>query len=76
MSTHETASHPQEDESAPAPIQIWAAWCPFRKAGSPVLGNMGATVRNVIIIEQSEWSRILDAAPQLKTTPFNVGTFQ
>jgi len=61
---------------ADKPITIWAMDCPFRKAGSPVLGTMGSTIRRVIVIEADQWRQLCADVPQLQTTQFNVGTLE
>ncbi len=71
-----TPSPAPQGDGRDEPITIWAAHCPFRRAGSPVLGNMGATVREVIVIETREWERLVAQHPTLQTAQFRVGTFQ
>jgi hypothetical protein len=56
--------------------RIWAAHCPFRKSGSPVLGNVGATIRPVIVMEMDTWTRLCQDVPALQTMQFEVGTFE
>lgn len=55
---------------------IFNVMCPFRKDGSPVIGSVGSTVRGVIIIEITEWKKLLEAVPELKTQKFKVGELQ
>ena len=55
---------------------MFAMHCPFRKTGSPVVGNMGATVRQVVLFEMAEWQRLCEQVPQLATTQFRVGTLE
>jgi hypothetical protein len=57
------------------PVTMFAMHCPFRKSGSPVLGNMGSSVRAVVVFEMSEWQRLCAQVPQLATTQFRVGTY-
>lgn len=56
--------------------RIWAAHCPFRKSGSPVLGTMGSRIEEVIVIRVETWKRLCEDVPQLQTTLFEVGTFE
>lgn len=60
------------DEHA-EPFRMFAADCPFRKNGSPVLGNFGGRVRQVIVMEMAEWNRLCAAVPELQTKIFEVG---
>lgn len=57
-----------------APFRMWVAECPFRKNGTPVLGNMGARAEPVVVMTTETWRRLCDAVPQLQTTMFEVGT--
>lgn len=70
-----SVAHPPEPPAVADSFTIWAMDCPFRKAGSPVLGTMGSSIRRVIVIEMDEWQRMNDAIPQLATTQFRVGTY-
>lgn len=65
-----------EEIKAALPYRIWAAHCPFRKNGTPVLGTMGSGIRTVIVIEADTWKRLCADVPQLQTTQFEVGTFE
>ena len=60
----------------PQPLRIWAAHCPFRKTGSPVLGTMGATVQPVVVMTMATWNRLCADVPALQTMQFEVGTFE
>lgn len=55
------------------PITMFVVACPFRKDGSPVVGNIGSSVRRVIIIDADNWTRLKDAIPALQTQTFRVG---
>lgn len=63
------------DES-PVPYTMWVAYCPFRKNGSPVLGNLGSSIKSVVVMTTDEWRRLCANVPQLQTTTFNVGSFE
>ena len=72
---------PQGSEHGDLPRQppvwqprIWAVHCPFRKSGSPVLGNFGYTERGVIIIPADTWTRLCREIPALAVQQFEVGT--
>lgn len=54
-------------------IRVWKAFCPFRKDGAPVLGNFGASVQGVVIIEGPEWKKLLERVPDLGDMRFDVG---
>ena len=56
-------------------IRIWVMHCPFRKTGSPVLGTFGQTIQPVVIMHLDTWKRLMDEVPALKTTHFEMGTF-
>ena len=56
--------------------RIWALHCPFRKSGTPVLGNFGATTKPVVILTMETWKRLCADVPQLQTTQFEVGTYE
>lgn len=78
----EPPNRPLQPETPPAPdvgekpkYRIWAAHCPFRKSGTPVLGTMGSTIRGVVVFEMETWTRLCQDVPQLQTTLFEVGTF-
>ena len=58
------------------PVTMWAAHCSFRKNGSPVLGNWGSTVRQVVLFDMAEWKRLCEQVPALATTQFRVGTYE
>lgn len=73
MSTNDQPATQTGTQEPEQPITIFAMWCPFRKDGVPVVGNFGA-VRPVVIIESSEWKRMLEKFPEMKTTEFRVGT--
>jgi hypothetical protein len=62
--------------SAEKPYTMWVAHCPFRKNGSPVLGNMGSSIKGVVVMTTDEWKRLCADVPQLATTQFNVGSFE
>jgi len=67
----------QEAEPVKAtPYTIWAMDCPFRKSGSPVLGNMGSRVERVIIIDAKTWNRLIAEHPSLATAQFRVGEYE
>ena len=55
--------------------RIWAMHCPFRKTGSPVVGNMGASIKPVVIFEMATWTRLCQDIPALQTTMFEVGSY-
>ena len=54
---------------------IWSVATPFRKDGTPVMGNMGSTIKSVVVMESATFKRILAEHPSLQTAQFNVGTF-
>lgn len=56
--------------------RIWTMECPFRKTGSPVVGNMGSSVKTVVIFEMETWKRLCEDVPQLQTTMFEVGSYE
>lgn len=70
--TNPTSGLPENGEAPP--FTIWALHCPFRKEGSPVLGNMGSSIRGVIVMEAETWKQLCEAHPSLKTQQFRVGT--
>lgn len=53
--------------------RIWVAHCPFRKNGTPVLGNMGSRIGQVVVFEMKTWTRLCQDVPALATTQFEVG---
>lgn len=63
------------DSEQPKPLRIWATGCAFRKTGSPVLGNMGATIQPVVVMTMATWNELCARVPQLQTMQFEVGTF-
>jgi hypothetical protein len=73
------ASTEQEAPTTPAkPITLWSIACPFRKTGSPVVGTMGTSIRDVVVMEADEWKRMLRLIPAdvLEKTQFNVGSYE
>lgn len=54
---------------------LWSMVCPFRKNGTPVLGTMGSTLRNVIVMESETFKKLVADHPSLATAQFRVGTF-
>lgn len=60
---------------AEKPLRIWAAHCPFRKTGSPVLGTMGAIIEGVIVMRMDTWEELCRRVPALQTMQFEVGSF-
>lgn len=58
------------------PYTIWVDVCAFRKDGTPITGNIGSSVRRVVIIESETWNRLVADVPRLGTTNFRVGTFE
>ena len=57
------------------PLTMWVMECPFSKHGTPVVGNMGRTIRRVVVMEAETFKAMLAAHPSLKTQEFKVGTF-
>lgn len=72
----DTAQGQGQGEGQQPPPRIWTAYCPFRKTGSPVLGNMGATVEAVVVMKMDTWTRLCREVPALQTMQFEVGTFE
>lgn len=60
----------------PPKYRIWAMLCPFRKTGSPVVGNMGSSVESVVIFKLETWKQLCQDVPQLQTTLFEVGSYE
>lgn len=58
-----------------APYRFLATYAPYRKDGTPVLGNFGATMKAVVIFEAEEFKRLIHENPVLKTVPFIMGEF-
>lgn len=58
------------------PLRIWVMHCPFRKTGSPVLGTFGASIEGVVIVKMEDWEKLCEDVPQLKTTQFEVGSYE
>lgn len=60
------------------PYTLWQMTCPFRKAGAPITGNIGSTYRSVVIMETSEFQRMLADHPTLTAddVKYNLGTFE
>lgn len=56
------------------PLTIWVLPCPFRKDGAPVLGTMGSTVDNVVVMRTETWAQLCKEIPALGTMKFRVGT--
>jgi hypothetical protein len=67
---------PTPSPPASTPVTMWVAECPFRKNGSPVLGNMGARLDIVILFSSAEWKRLCVEVPALATMQFRVGTYE
>ena len=69
-----------DDQTAPLlekpKYRIWAMHCPFRTTGSPVGGNMGGSIKSVVIFEVETWTRLCQDVPQLQTTMFEVGSYE
>lgn len=57
------------------PIRIWNMGCPFRKNGTPVMGNMGSSIRSVVVMTAEEFKRLIAENPALNTVQFEIGTF-
>jgi hypothetical protein len=51
---------------------IWATLAPFRKNGTPVIGNMGSTVKDVVVMESETFRRLVREHPSLATAEFSV----
>lgn len=63
----------QADEiEAPAPYRIWPESMPFRRNGTPVVGNMGSSVRRVVIMDAETFKRLVSETPALATARFEV----
>lgn len=62
-------------EQAPTKHRIWAAHCPFRKSGSPVLGTTGSSIQPVIVMTVETWKKLCAEHPTLGTAQFEVGTW-
>jgi hypothetical protein len=58
------------------PLRIWAAHCPFRKTGSPVLGTMGSSIKPVVVMTMDTWNKLCADVPALQTMQFEEGTFE
>lgn len=78
MSTSNTDSRSvvSRDPLDDKPVTMWYLECPFRKSGSPVMGNVGTSVRHVIVFEYDEWLRFAKLHPTIETQQFNVGTLE
>lgn len=58
------------------PYRIWSVACPFRKDGSPIVGNtFCSSVRSVVIFEHETFKRLIAEHPALATARFEVGEF-
>jgi hypothetical protein len=54
---------------------MWIMDAPFGKDGVPRMGTSGASVRRVVVMEASEFKRMLAENPSLADVPFRVGEF-
>jgi len=59
--------------SNPKPHRLWASACPFDKRGTPVLGTIGASVGNVVVMRVETWTALCKEHPSLGETKFDVG---
>lgn len=57
------------------PYTIWTATVPFRRDGTPVVGNMGSSARRCVILDIETFQRMLREHPTLASdaTLFNLG---
>lgn len=60
----------------PKPFRIWPEHCAFRKNGTPVVGTMGSTIRQVIIIDTATWKRMVGEIPGMATAQFEVPNYE
>ena len=58
-----------------APYRLWPADMPFRRDGTPVVGNMGSSVRSVVIMETETFQRLVAENPGLATAQFEVAQY-
>ena len=80
MSKPETSSSPAlpggegREPTTREPYRIWKEWMPFRKNGSPVVGNMGSSGASVVIIRADVFQRMLREHPTLMASTFEMPT--
>ena len=60
----------------PKPYRIWPEHMPFRRNGTPVVGNMGSGYRAVVIMERETFKRLIDEHPSLATAQFEVAQYE
>jgi hypothetical protein len=57
------------------PFTIWALDAPFDKYGVPRMGNVGQSIRLVVVMESETFKRLLREHPSLATEQFRLGAF-
>lgn len=68
-------SESNKAEALAKPYRIWPTPIPFRKDGTPVVGNFGPTIRQVVIIEAETFKRLIAEHPSLTTARFEVAEY-
>lgn len=69
------ASTPGPEAPPPNPYTIWTLDAPFDKYGVPRMGNVGQSIRHVVVIEAKTFQRLLREHPSLNTAQFRVGSY-
>lgn len=59
------------DENTPT---IFITLCPVKKSGFPAVGQFGARISEVVIMEHSTWKQLCAEIPELGAREFRVGT--
>jgi hypothetical protein len=52
---------------------IWTGFTTFRKNGSPIMGTLGSSAKQVVVMEADTFRRICREHPTLGTALFRVG---
>lgn len=60
------------NRTQPEAYTIWTMTLPFAKDGAPVASNHGATLRDVVVIENATFQRILAEHPELNGAAFRM----
>ena len=57
------------------PYTVWATAAPFRKNGTPIVGNVGSSIESVVIMKADTFKRLVNE-PGLAQVEWRLGTFE